>query len=134
MEKYEGKWWLVDPDGRLFWSHGIDCVRPSNGVTPITDREYLYADLPDTDSPFAEFYGGGAWAPHNYYEGKTYRTYNFTSSNLLRKYGQDWYQAYAEITHRSLRSWGMNTIANWSSDGIRQLCWQKTGGESGLLG
>ncbi|MBN1443600.1 MAG: hypothetical protein JXA90_12895, partial [Planctomycetes bacterium] len=37
-EKLGGKWWLVDPDGRLFWSHGIDCVRSSN-ATPITDRE-----------------------------------------------------------------------------------------------
>ena len=26
-EKVKGKWWLVDPDGRLFFSHGIDCVR-----------------------------------------------------------------------------------------------------------
>jgi len=26
-EKVDGKWWLVDPDGRLFFSHGIDCVR-----------------------------------------------------------------------------------------------------------
>ena len=118
VEKYDGKWWLIDPDGRLFWSHGIDCVRPTTGTTPITDRKYLYAELPDADSPFAEFYGGGSWAPHNYYAGKTYRTYNFTSSNLLRKYGQDWYRTYAEITHRRLRSWGMNTIANWSSDEI----------------
>ncbi|MFC1713070.1 beta-agarase [Candidatus Poribacteria bacterium] len=118
VEKHEDRWWLVDPDGRLFWSHGIDCVRPSNGTTPITDREYLYAGLPDTDSPFAEFYGGGSWAPHNYYEGKTYKTYNFTSSNLLHKYGQNWNQIYAEITHRRLRSWGMNTIANWSSGDI----------------
>jgi hypothetical protein len=26
-EKVAGKWWLVDPVGHLFWSHGIDCVR-----------------------------------------------------------------------------------------------------------
>jgi hypothetical protein len=25
--KRDGKWWLVDPEGRLFWSHGADCVR-----------------------------------------------------------------------------------------------------------
>jgi hypothetical protein len=116
VEKYKGKWWLVDPDGRLFWSHGIDCVHSSNGVTPITDREYLYAGLPHEDSPFARFYGQGSWAPHNYYEGRgVYKTYNFTSSNLLRKYGQDWYQTSAELSHSRLRSWGMNTIANWSS-------------------
>ncbi|MBT7097329.1 hypothetical protein HN937_08130, partial [Candidatus Poribacteria bacterium] len=40
VEKVEGKWWLVDPNGRLFWSHGVDCVRPTTGTTPITDREH----------------------------------------------------------------------------------------------
>lgn len=118
VEKYNGKWWLVDPDGRLFWSHGIDCVRSETGTTPITDREYLYRSLPDADSPFARFYGKGSWAPHNYYEGKTYRTYNFTAANLLVKYGEDWRQQFAEMAHRRLRSWGMNTIANWSEDEI----------------
>jgi hypothetical protein len=116
--KYKGKWWLVDPDGRLFWSHGIDCVRYTTGTTPITDRKYLYQWLPDKNSPFAQFYGEGAWAPHNYYEGKRYETYNFTAANLLRKYGQDWKQQYAGMAHRRLRSWGMNTIANWSEDDI----------------
>ncbi|MEK7396049.1 MAG: hypothetical protein AAB116_03835, partial [Candidatus Poribacteria bacterium] len=73
-EKFNGKWWLVDPDGYLFWSHGIDCVGDGNGVTPITDREYWFRDLPDKNSPFGKFYGEGSWAPHNYYEGKTYKT------------------------------------------------------------
>ncbi len=27
VEKHRDKWWLVDPAGCLFWSHGIDCVR-----------------------------------------------------------------------------------------------------------
>ena len=33
--KYAGRWWLVDPDGRLFWSHGVDCVAAYAG-TPVT--------------------------------------------------------------------------------------------------
>ena len=33
-EKVNGKWWLVDPDGQLFFSHGMDCVRPQDS-TPI---------------------------------------------------------------------------------------------------
>jgi hypothetical protein len=118
-EKYKDKWWLVDPEGKLFWSHGIDCVHQSNATTPITDREYLYKDLPDEDSPFAEFYGSASWAPHGYYKDKSsYRTYNFTASNLLRKYGESWKQDSAELAHLRLKSWGMNTIANWSSHEI----------------
>jgi len=117
-EKYKGKWWLVDPLGRLFFSHGIDCVRGAN-ATPITDREHYYRDLPETDSFFAKFYGGGSWAPHGYYKDHSpYKTYDFSRANFLRKYGPDWENIFAEVTHRRLKSWGINTIANWSDSSI----------------
>ena len=118
VEKIAGRWWLVDPEGRLFWSHGVDCVRPNNAHTPISDREFLYAGLPANDSPFAAFYGGGANAAHGYYSTRKFRTYNFTAANLLQKYGPDWKTQHAELVHRRLRSWAMNTIANWSDDAI----------------
>ena len=112
--KENGKWWLVDPDGRLFWSHGIDCVRSAN-ATPISDREHYFQNLPKADSLFATFYGRGGWAPHGYYKDHSpYRTYDFSQANFLRKYGRDWQQKFADITHRRLKSWGLNTIANWS--------------------
>jgi len=117
VEKYEGKWWLVDPEGRLFWSHGTDCVR-SHNATPINDREHYFSNLPEDGSEFAQFYAGGSWAPHGYYKGSSYKTYDFSRANFLRKYGQDWVAAFAEITHRRLKSWGMNTIANWSDRDI----------------
>jgi hypothetical protein len=118
VQKYQGKWWLVDPEGRLFWSHGIDCVRASN-ATPITDREHYFTNLPKANSQFAKFYGGGSWAPHGYYKDHSpYRTYDFSRANFLRKYGPDWPRAFADITHRRLKSWGLNTIANWSDSKI----------------
>ena len=122
VEKYNGKWWLVDPEGHLFWSHGIDCVGDWNGVTPITDRENWFKVLPDKDSPFSKFYGEASWAPHNYYEDKgTYKTYSFGEANLLRKYGEDRRKQFADVTQQRLRSWGMNTIGNWSSDYIYRM-------------
>ena len=118
VQKYRGKWWMVDPQGRLFWSHGIDCVRSAN-ATPITDREHYYRNLPEADSPFVKFYGTGSWAPHGYYKDHSpYKTYDFSQANFLRKYGRNWEEALAEITHRRLKSWGMNTIANWSDSNI----------------
>jgi len=114
VQKYKGKWWLVDPQGRLFWSHGIDCVRSAN-ATPITDREHYYRNLPKADSLFSTFYSRGSWAPHGYYKDHSpYRTYDFSQANFLRKYGPDWQQKFADITHRRFKSWGINTIANWS--------------------
>jgi len=118
VQKYKNKWWLVDPDGRLFWSHGIDCVRSTN-ATPISDREHYYRNLPKDDSLFSAFYGRGGWAPHGYYKDHSpYRTFDFSQANLLRKYGPDWEQKFADITHRRLKSWGLNTIANWSDSKI----------------
>ncbi len=116
--QHEGKWWLVDPAGHLFWSHGIDCVHTSNATTPITDREHYFAALPERNSPLGVFYGRGSWAPHGYYQGKSYETFNFTGANLLRKYGPEWQRIHSELSHERLRSWGMNTIANWSDEEI----------------
>ncbi|MDR3109710.1 MAG: beta-galactosidase [Planctomycetaceae bacterium] len=120
VEKVDGVWWFVDPIGYLFWSHGTNCVGSGNAVTPITDREFYFANLPPRgDARFESCYGQGNWAPHNYYEGKgTYTTFNFTKSNLIRKYGGDWQNRFIEQTHARLKSWGMNTIANWSEPRI----------------
>ncbi len=118
VTKHRGKWWLVDPDGRLFWSHGTDCVRSTTGTTPITDRKHFFAEMPEKDSPLGRFYGKSWWAPHGYYKGRHFETYNFSGANLLRKYGADWKRQFAERSHRRLRSWGMNTIANWSDPEI----------------
>jgi len=118
VQKYKDKWWLVDPEGRLFWSHGIDCVRSTN-ATPISDREHYFKNLPQSDSLFSTFYGRGIWAPHGYYKDHSpYRTYDFSQANFLRKYGPQWQQKFADITHRRLKSWGLNTIANWSDSKI----------------
>jgi hypothetical protein len=120
-QKHEGKWWLVDPEGRLFWSHGVDCVRSSCATTPITDRKHWFAELPAAGKPFSQFYGKGYGAAHGYYEKKTYETYALMEANLLRKYGDDWSQQFAQIAHRRLRSWGLNTIANWSDAAVYRL-------------
>jgi len=118
VAKHDGKWWLVDPEGHLFWSNGIDGVRDTN-ATPISDREHYYAALPAEDSPFARFYSTGNWAPKGYYQGKgEYRQYDFTRANLLRKYGDEWAETFADVSHRRFRSWGINTMANWSSEAI----------------
>jgi len=117
-DKYQGKWWLVDPEGRLFWSHGVDCVGAGYGSTPVTDREHYFQDLPGRDSSLARFHGRGAGAPLGYYKDKEYDTFSFDGANLMRKYGEDYQRQFNEAAHRRLRSWGMNTIGNWSCRGI----------------
>ena len=121
VQKYKDRWWLIDPAGHLFWSHGIDCVNYNNATTPISDREFYFAELPPPNSPLAMFYGEADWAPHGYYQGRgTYKTFNFTGANLFRKYGANWQNLANQHSHVRLRSWGMNTIANWSEASIYQ--------------
>lgn len=120
VEKYQGKWWFVDPEGHLFWSHGSDCVR-GFGATAISDREYLYEDLPGNDSPFKVFYGKGANAAHGYYANRSFKTYNLGDANLFRKYGEGWREISWNSPHQRLASWGMNTIGNWSDPNIYRL-------------
>lgn len=120
-KKINGKWWLVDPEGRLFWSHGPTCVRVFEGRTPITDREHLYEWLPERGGEFAFAYGKGKGAPFAYYKDKEYVTMCFAAANLYRKYGENWNAIYSDRIHRRLSSWGMNTIANWSSMDIARM-------------
>jgi len=119
VEKYSGKWWLVDPEGRLFWSHGIDCVRMMD-LTPIEDRENWFADFPGTSAEFAEFIARGH-SIKSHYTGRSPKCFSFAGANLLRKYGSDWRDVYPAFVHTRLRSWGLNTIGNWSDEGTRLL-------------
>jgi hypothetical protein len=120
-EKVNGTWWLVDPDGRLFFSHGVDCVRPG-AETGVQHRENYFAWLPEKGTPAAAFYGKASWAPHGFYKDKhSYKTFDFARANLLRKYGAEWPAAFADLAHRRIRAWGLNTVANWSDSSVYLL-------------
>ena len=97
-----------------------DTFTPRRG-SPIPDRDCIFAELPPAPdapdaTPFSKF-----WTTHDNLlypfflaRGET-RIYDFSSANLCRKYGEGYYEKFANIAHRRLRSWGVNTIAN-SSD------------------
>ncbi|MCU0455704.1 MAG: hypothetical protein MUE74_05320 [Bacteroidales bacterium] len=91
VEKVNGSWWLIDPEGKLFWSHGVNCVGFGSGNTQVGGREKYFTGIPEGSTRF-----------------------NFYTANLGRKYGDDWQKYSIGHIHRRLRSWGMNTIANWS--------------------
>jgi len=118
-EKVRGKWWLVDPDGRLFFSHGIDCVRMLD-TTPIDERANWFADFPGNQPEFAAF-RSRAYVLKGHYAGRTPECFSFAEANLLRKYGPDWREAYPRRIQQRLRSWGLNTIGNWSDAATSRL-------------
>ncbi len=113
-EKVAGKWWLVTPKGKLFFSLGVDCVGPDE-YTFIEGRNGWFEWLPEEGSPLARFtrYQQGVHSMAEPIGGKG-RTFSFYCANLVRKYGEDWRKGWEGMTAARLRAWGFNTIGNWS--------------------
>lgn len=118
--KHEGKWWLVDPAGHLFWSHGVDCVRMLD-FTLVTERESWFEDFPGNQPEWASMGRDGMTALKGHYSGRKARGYSFAGANLMRKYGSGWAESASAGAHRRLASWGLNTIGNWSDHALRRL-------------
>lgn len=122
VERRNGRWWLVTPDGHGFFSLGIDVVQPDGGRTYVEGREYMFADLPALTDPLAAHYGS---ANHHLnlpaQRGRRFdrgRTFDFYAANLERKYGRDYIGAWRHTAIERLRAWGFNTIGNWSEPAL----------------
>ena len=92
-EQVDGKWWLVTPEGHLFFSVGLDVTRI---MTDVTD---------------------GSRHP-DWYQGTVPRDgqMKFTVWNLEKKFGkQDFAADYYDFVFTRFDSWGLNTIGNWSA-------------------
>lgn len=113
-EKYQGKWYLVDPKGALFFSHGVDLVGYQD-QTGLADRAKWFESLPPDNDAHSDFFGPPTWlSESSYFNGKNTRTFNFQKYNVSLKYGADWKKKYVETTRSRLTSWGLNTMGNWS--------------------
>jgi hypothetical protein len=89
-EKYKGKWWLVDPEGRLFFSQGIDVLYAQTDATRTQDHEKWFS------------FPVKSW------------TAPFTDWNLAKKYGKaDYADEFYDTLVKRLEAWGMNTIGDW---------------------
>ena len=118
-EEVDGKWWLITPEGNLFFSLGIDCVGTWER-TFVEGRENWFEWLPAEDDPqFGSLYsymkGAHSMADPINGEGKTF---GFYSANLIRKYGSNWAEEWRESVYPRLRHWGFNTVANWSQQDV----------------
>ena len=99
-QKVDGKWWLVTPEGRLFFSLGANCVHRGDR-TFVERRDGWFEELPD---PAGEFRGL-----------VDSRTANFYAMNLRRKFGDEYADSFRDLAYRRLKAWGFNTVGNWSS-------------------
>ena len=91
VEKINGSWWFVDPDGNLFWSLGVNCAG-SSVQTRVKGREELFSEE-DRSEPTASHY----W------------------KNVKRKFGEeDWRNRHTELIQARMFDWGLNTVGAWS--------------------
>lgn len=117
-EKKDGKWWIVDPEGHLFWTAGLNCVASDAVYTGVSDREKYFKELPKEDSDLGQFYTKGTFTSHGFYLDKLpYDAFNFYQSNLFRKYGDNWLESFRDKAHKRIKDWGMNTIGFMSDFG-----------------
>lgn len=120
-QKYMGKWWMIDPEGYLFWSAGMNCVNSNSVQTGIEGRENYYEELPPNNGPTAVFHYQSSWAPMGYYaENIPYSAFNFYQHNLYLKYGDEWLNEFRNKVHQRFKSWGLNTIGFVSDVGAIQ--------------
>ena len=120
VEKHEGRWWLIDPDGCRFWSHGMDAVSTRFGGTGVEHRENYFGGLPKEDTKLGKYYFASTWAFGFYADKIPFKMYNHLLANLHRKYGEDYQAEFEDMSHKRLRSWGFNTLASWCDASVNR--------------
>jgi len=133
LEKVDGVWWLVAPDGNLFYSQGLDCVWTGGARLDSVTRP-AFSWLPPDKGKFAAAWGDAHGAVKNETEP---RWPSFQISNLIRKWGPEKYDVnYRERALARLIGWGFTTIGNWSDPNLvamRRMPYVTTGPETWKL-
>lgn len=99
VEKIDGKWWFIDPEGHYFISTGSTGIGAGGSFARVEGREYIYKEFVPEELTQA---------------GKRLGKASFFTWNLNRRFGPDYYQKWMDFTIRRMDDWGLNTIANWS--------------------
>ena len=91
VEKIDGKWWFIGPDGYCFLSLGAVGIERPGGGGSASDKEGLEHVFtvypPEGERGYITF---GEW-------------------NLQRRYGEEWREDWADMTLRRMDAWGINT-------------------------
>lgn len=114
LAQIDGKWWLITPEGNRFFSTGFNGIGTSSG-TPTANRTYIFESLatqppqPPAQPPTTQGARGGRGRGGGAAAGSFYTT------NLQRRYGNDFQQPWGELTFKRLDAWGINTVAGFGN-------------------
>ncbi len=118
VAQYQDTWTLVDPEGYLFFSNGVDIVRLSDMTTWITGRENMFEILPHVDYEESEHFtytNYVARPPLGLTEGWLFNQYSY---NLEQKYGASYLEAWKDTSVRRFANWGFTSLGNWAEPSL----------------
>lgn len=98
-----GRKFLQHPNGKLFWSLGLNSVNDSL-ATRTQDRSSYFQYLPPTTGTYASCYSVNSTPAGS----KT--CYSFRKQNLMMKYGSSYTTPWVAMVKSRLASWGFNTL------------------------
>ncbi len=97
--RVNGVWWLVTPEGHLFFSVGLDVTRVMTDITDATKHPDWYQGQRPADNKMA-----------------------FTIWNLEKKFGKkDFELDYLNLILKRFDAWGLNSIGNWSAGSLTMM-------------
>jgi hypothetical protein len=116
LEKINGKWWFITPDGWPFIMIGV-CSTSAWGVNTVeyppdpalTDE---FAWLPDKSGEFASCWentGDGIWR------------FDFFAANLYRYYGVLRGSSLRNLIRRRFLDWGFNSLGKWAGGEVETM-------------
>jgi len=108
VEKIDGRWWFVDPEGHLFLSTGINGMSPGNH-TRTFERENIFKVLPPDE--FRQ--------PSSPLSPK--KTASFSSWNVSRRFDSTYQEQWANMAIKRMDEWGLTTIGTWSDQSLWKL-------------
>jgi len=103
VERIDGRWWLITPDGNLFYSLGVCAARIRGTRTSVVGREDLFEWIPSDAGEFRPACIRSRWGNGP----------SFYIANLIRGYGKDYYKHWCNRVLARLRHWGFNTLGSW---------------------
>ena len=109
IQKVNGKWFFITPEGNLFWSLGVNSI---GDFTPTlyTEREFYFEDV-DKNYLQKGKYHFGAFKDERV--GKPCDYYNIIKRNNETKYGKLKWWDYAYRSLDRMDAWGFNTIGGF---------------------
>jgi hypothetical protein len=103
LEKVEGRWWFITPEGNRFILCGVDDLYNAAWATSTLVSRNAFEELPDPKT-FAEAYNGAGGTG----------AVNFLVANLKRKYGKDFDNQWLDVMKKRLLDWGFNGNGKWA--------------------